>query len=179
MMKFFVKALVTVVLGLAIVATPASAQIKWQLGLGPTLPMGDFGDSFKLGFHAMGGANFALTEKPISFRADVAYNINKCDIAGCGNISSNLLTLSGNVQYNFPTPSSHPYLTGGLTWGRASLGGSDAPSGIDAESDIGFNVGGGLHFDLGGTTAFLEARYFSIGGNLDADFIPITFCVRF
>ena len=175
MMKFFVKALVTVVLGLAIVATPASAQIKWQIGLGPTLPMGDYGDVAKLGFHAMGGANFALTEKPISFRADVAYHMNKCDISGCPDITFNLLTLSGNVQYNFPTPSSHPYLTGGLTWGNASCSGSGC-AGSSSSSDLGFNLGGGIHFPLGSNKLFLEARYFSI---TDTDFIPITVGVRF
>lgn len=143
------------------------------------LPVGDFGDSFKLGLNVMAGANFELTAKPISFRTDLMYNINKCDVAGCGNITSKLLTLSGDVQYNFPTARTHPYILGGLTWGRAALGGSDAPSGFDAESAIGFNIGGGLHFDLGGTKAFLEARYFSLGGDVEADFLPITFGVRF
>lgn len=161
---------------LAVVTSPAAAQIKWQLGLGPTLPMGDFGDSFKSGFHAMAGANFEMTARPISFRTDVVYNMNKCDFTACGDVSTNLLALSGDIQYNFPTPSAHPYILGGLTWGRASLGGNDAPSGVDAETDVGFNVGGGVHFPVGGAKAFIEARYFSIG---DTDFVPITFGVRF
>lgn len=168
------KSLVLTMVALALVGSPAAAQVKWQLGLGPTQPMGDFGDGFNTGFHVMGGANFGLTAKPISFRADAVYNMNKCD--GCGDITSNLFTVSGDVEYNFPTPSAHPYLLGGLTWGRASLGGDDAPSGLDAETDVGFNVGGGVHFDLGGTKAFIEARYFDVG---DSNFIPLTFGVRF
>ena len=197
MKKGIMQGAIALVLGLVLVATPASAQIKWGLGIGPTIPQGTFGDGFKMGFHAVGIANYELTAKPISFRADAVYNVNKCDISGCGNITSklltiskcdvggcgnitsNLLTVSGDVEYNFPTPSAHPYLTGGLTWARASIGGSDAPAGISAESDIGINVGGGLHFDLGPTKAFVEARYFGIGGNVDAHFIPISFGIRF
>jgi len=173
------QGLIAVVLGLVLVTTPATAQIKWGLGIGPTIPMGTFADGFKTGFHAVGIANFDLTAKPVSFRADAVYNVNKCDVGGCGNITSNMLTLSGDVVYNFPTPSAHPYLLGGLTWARASLGGSDAPAGIDAQSDIGFNVGGGLHFNMGPTKAFIEARYFGIGGDVDAHFIPISFGIRF
>ena len=179
MNKGIVKGLIALVLGVVLIATPASAQIKWGLGIGPTIPQGTFKDGFKMGFHAVGIANFDLTAKPISFRADAVYNVNKCDFTSCGNITSKLLTLSGNVEYNFPTPSAHPYLTGGVTYARASLGGSDAPAGLSAESDIGFNVGGGLHFDLGPTKAFVEARYFAIGGNVDAHFIPISFGIRF
>lgn len=170
------RSLILTVLSLAVVTTPAAAQIKWQLGLGPTLPMGDFGNGVGTGFHVMGGANFELTAKPISFRTDLVYNMFKCDTSGCGDITSKVITLSGDIQYNFPTPTNHPYLLGGVTWGHASLGGSDAPSGLDSEKDVGFNVGGGLHFNVGGAKAFVEARYFVVG---DADFVPITFGVRF
>ena len=177
MIKGIVKGLIAIVLGLMLIATPASAQIKWGLGIGPTIPQGTFGNGFKLGFHAVGIANYDLTAKPISFRADVVYNVNKCD--GCGNITSNLLTLSGDVAYNFPTPRVHPYLLGGVTWARASLSGSGVPAGVSAQSDIGFNIGGGLHWDMGPTKVFVEARYFGIGGNVDAHFIPISFGIRF
>ena len=170
------KTLFLTLLALVVVTSPAVAQVKWQLRLGPTLPMGDYGDGFGTGFHVMGGANFELTAKPISFRTDLVYNMSKCDVSGCGDITSKLITLSGDVQYNFPTPTNHPYLLGGLTWGHASLGGSDAPSGLDSEKDVGFNVGGGMHFNVGGAKAFVEARYFQVG---DADFVPITFGVRF
>lgn len=179
MNKGMIRGIVALTLGSVLVAAPAAAQIKWQVGLGVNIPEGTFGDGFKTGLNAMGAANFGLTAKPISFRADLGYNINKCNVSGCGNVSMNLLTLSGDVEYNFPTPRAHPYLIGGATWGRASLGGSDAPSGIDPQSDFGFNLGGGLHWDMGAVPVFVEARYFDIGGNVDARFIPITFGVRF
>ncbi|MBW8772132.1 MAG: porin family protein [Gemmatimonadetes bacterium] len=172
------QGLIAVVLGLVLLTTPASAQIKWGLGIGPTVPMGTFADGFKTGFHAVGIANFDLTAKPISFRTDAVYNVNKCDVAGCGDITANTLTLSGDVVYNFPTPSAHPYLLGGVTWGHLSCSGNDC-AGAQSESDFGFNVGGGLHFDLGPTKAFIEARYFGIGGNVDAHLIPISFGIRF
>ena len=60
------QGLIAVALGLVLVTTPATAQIKWGLGIGPTVPMGTFADGFKTGFHAVGIANFDMTAKPIS-----------------------------------------------------------------------------------------------------------------
>ncbi|HEU4570490.1 MAG TPA: outer membrane beta-barrel protein [Gemmatimonadales bacterium] len=178
MMKGIVKGLVAAGLGLVLVAVPAQAQIGWQVGAGLTMPQGDFGDGFKSGFHAMGAANFALTGAPIGIRADAAYNMNKVDASGV-DISSNILTVSGDAKYSFAPGPVSPYLLGGITWARASISGSDAPSGVDAQSDIGFNFGGGINFGLGSLKAFAEARYFTIGGDVDADFIPITVGLRF
>ena len=175
-MKRILRQLLFAGLGLALVVTPARAQIKWQLGLGPTLPQGSFGDGFSTGLHGMAGANLGLTRAPLSARIDAAYHSNKCDAGGCGDVSSRLLTVSGDLELNFPTPANHPYLIGGITWGRSTLGGSDAPSGADAETDVGYNIGGGLHFPLGGNKLFIEARYFDVG---DLKFVPITFGVRF
>lgn len=179
MFKRVLKSLILAGLGLVLLAAPASAQLKWNIGLGATMPQGDFGDSFKMGFNAMGAATLTLPAAPIGIRADATYNVNKCDITGCGNISSNLLTVSGDAVFSFPGVGAKPYILGGITWARASLGGSDAPAGIDAQSDIGFNVGAGLNFALGGMGVFAEARYFTISGDVDADFIPITVGVRF
>ena len=173
------QGLIAVVLGLVLVTTPATAQIKWGLGIGPTIPMGTFADGAKTGFHAVGIANFDLTAKPISFRLDGVYNVNKCDVPGCGNATAVLFTASGDVAYNFPTPSAHPYILGGLTWGHGSCSGSDC-GGAPSSSDIGFNVGGGLHFNLGPTKAFVEARYFSLSDNgAKTNLIPISFGIRF
>jgi hypothetical protein len=55
------------------------------------------------------------------------------------------------------------------------VGGDDAPD-VDAETDMGFNIGGGLDFGLAALKLFAEARYFSVG---DADFLPITVGLRF
>ena len=178
MIKGIVKGLIALVLGLVLIATPASAQIKWGLGIGPTVPMGTFADGAKLGFHAVGIANFDLTAKPISFRADAVYNVNKCKAAGCST-TSNLVTVSGDVAYNFPTPRVHPYLLGGVTWGHGSCSGSGC-AGASSSNDIGFNVGGGLHWDMGPTKVFIEARYFSLSDSgAKTNFIPISFGIRF
>lgn len=176
MTKGIVKGFIAIAVAMVVFASPASAQIKWGLGIGPTVPTGTFADGFKTGIHAVFIANYDLTAKPISFRADAVYNVNKCDVSGCGDLRSKLLTFSGNVAYNFPTTRTHPYLTGGLTWANASCSNC---GGASSENDIGLNVGGGLHFDVGPTKAFIEARYFAIGGNVDAHFVPISFGIRF
>lgn len=179
MHKGISKGFVALSLGLVLVASPAAAQVKWGLGIGPTLPMGTFANGARIGFHAVAIANFDMTEKPISFRTDAVYNVNKCDVTGCGNATLNLLTLSGDVQYNFATPRAHPYLLGGLTYGHGSCGGSDC-AGSQSSNNVGFNLGGGLHFDLGPTKAFVEARYFSISDHgAKMSLVPISFGIRF
>ena len=162
------------VLAVTVTAAPAAAQIKWQAGLGLTMPQGDFGDASKTGFHIMGAANFPLTNSPIGIRADLGAHRNSAD--SDFDINTLLITLSGDAVYTFPGAGAAKwYALGGLTWGRASLGGDDAPD-VDAETDFGINLGGGANFALGGTSVFAEARYFTVG---DADFIPITFGIRF
>ena len=63
---------------------------------------------------------------------------------------------------------------GGVTWASLKCSGDDCIS-DESESDVGFNVGGGLRF----SSLFVEARYVSIGGNVGADFVPITIGFHF
>lgn len=157
----------------AIIAVPASAQIGWSLGLGPTLPQGDLGDGTKTGFHGMAGATFSIPAAPIKIRADFAYNTMKSEADD--NLSLNVMTVSGDAQWSFMPGPLSPYLIGGVTWGSADLGGSSAPD-VSAETDFGFNVGAGLDFGLGPLKLFAEGRYFSVG---DSDFLPITVGLHF
>ena len=46
----------------------------------------------------------------------------------------------------------------------------------DRETEFGFNVGGGLNFNLGTMDTFAEIRYHDAG---DASFVPIVFGIRF
>jgi opacity protein-like surface antigen len=138
------------------------------------MPQGDAADASDNGFHGMAAATFTLPAAPIKIRADFGYH-TMASSDDALDISSNLITVSGDAQWTIiPGPLS-PYLIGGATWGSSSLGGDDAPD-VDSESDFGFNVGGGLDFGLGPLKLFAEARYFSVG---DADFLPITVGIHF
>ncbi|HEY3492795.1 MAG TPA: outer membrane beta-barrel protein [Solirubrobacterales bacterium] len=177
MTKSFLKGLVAAAVGIALLAAPAAAQIGWSLGAGLTMPQGDFGDGAESGFHGMAGATFSIPAAPIKIRADFGYHMLPAseDLVGDADVSFNMITVSGDAQWTIMPGPLSPYLVGGLTWGSMGVGGDDAPD-VDAETDMGFNIGGGLDFGLAALKLFAEARYFSVG---DADFLPITVGLRF
>ena len=158
MRKLFVRS--AVVAGLVLAATTtASAQIKWQVGAGITHLTASGADD---GFHGMGAATFSLPAAPIKIRADGMYHTFD---------GLSMITVSGDAVYGFAPGPISPYVLGGLTWGRSK------PDGVDAQTDFGWNLGGGINFGLGALKAFAEARYMKVG---DGDgFYPITVGLHF
>ena len=157
-------------------------RIMFGAGGGLTLPIGNFGDGSKMGWHALGLAQMQLPNSPIHLRADLMYGRNafKSPVDG----HTGLLGGTVGVLYHFgdPAGSMRPYVLGGLgiynvksevTVGTTTVSGSS--------TKLAFGLGGGVLFQLGATMhGFAEARYMSIqasGGSLA--FIPITFGVMF
>jgi opacity protein-like surface antigen len=168
-MKRILRRLVIAGLGLAFVATPVFAQGGLILGGGLSLPQGDYKDAVKSGYHGMAGLNFAVLGAPLGVRVDAAYHLNDFDLPGSPDAASALLAVSGSAVYTFPSVGAKPYLVGGITWARAKCSGDDCVSDA-SDSDTGFNVGGGIRFG----SIFAEARYLSIGGDVDLKLVPIT-----
>lgn len=170
------KSLIVTGLLLAVAAVPASAQIKWNLGLGLNLPQADLKDAdAKSGFGARGGATFGAPMAPLSFRAEAGYDLWKIDGT---DESFNMVSVSGDAIYSLPGVAAKPYILGGINWNQ--LGSS--VSGSNSESGVGFNVGAGLNFALGGMGAYVEARYVKVSinsGDDDISNVPIIFGVRF
>lgn len=156
-------------LGLALVATPAWAQGGLMVGGGLSLPQGDYKDAVKSGYHGMAGLNFGVLGAPLGLRVDAGYHLNDFDLPGDPDAASALLAVSGSAVYTFPSVGAKPYVVGGITWARAKCSGDDCVS-DNSESDTGFNVGGGIRFG----SIFAEARYISIGGDVDLKVVPIT-----
>lgn len=173
-MQALLKRMILTGIGLTFVAGPLSAQGGLMLGGGLTLPEGDYKDAVKSGFHGMAALNFRAAGAPLGIRLDAAYHLNAFDLPGNPDAKANIIAASGDAVYHFPSALPRPYVLGGITWAELRCQGNDcAPS--TTPSDVGFNVGGGV--DLGGF--FVEARYFSIGGKVDAKFLPITVGLRF
>jgi hypothetical protein len=181
MTKRILLAMFGVGTALALVATPAAAQIKWNVGLGLNLPQADLKDpniaDAKSGLAARGGATFGLGMSPISIRAEAGYDMWKI---GSTSENYNMLSFSGDAVYSFPGVGAKPYILGGVNWNRL---GSSA-SGSTSESNVGFNAGAGVNFSLGAVGAYVEARYVKVtitSGGVDSDVsnIPIVFGIRF
>lgn len=168
-MKRVLSQLLTAGLGLALVATPAFAQGGLMVGGGLTLPQGDFKDAVKSGYHGMAAFDFGVLGAPLGVRIDGQYHRNAFDLPGDPDADANLITLSGDVVYTFPSVGIKPYAVGGVTWGQSKCVGNDCLS-DNSNSTTGFNVGGGVR--LG--SLFAEARYISLGGDVNVKMVPLT-----
>jgi len=176
-MKRFLVAVAGLALSAA-VAAPASAQatedlrtVRFGVQGGLSMPMGDFGDVAGTGFTIGGLADFRPASLPFGIRFNVDYSNWGVD-EDLGDGSFNMISGTAAAMFTVPTTGGiSPYVLGGI--GMYSLGCSED---CDRESEFGFNLGGGLNFNLGTMDTFAEVRYHSAD---DLSYLPIVFGIRF
>lgn len=160
-------------------AIPLRAQLiqrtegfRFGLGLGATLPMGDYGNADKMGVNILGVFETPLANSPLYLRVDGIYSSTSHDgISG----STGILGGTASALYHFSAPNAQarPYLLGGLGIYNVDVG----PT---SETKIGYALGGGVTFNIGGFNAFAEARYASIQtSGSSTTFIPISVGLMF
>ena len=162
-------------LTLAVPAASADAQ-RPSLGIvaGASMPTGDAGDFLNTGFNFGATLGFQPAVLPVGVRIDALWN----SFDGDDDNELSVLSATANAVVSIPMasmPMVSPYLIGGL-----GLYSADGGSGTDRENEFGWNVGGGLRFNLAGFSTFAEARYnsFSLEGG-DISYVPITFGIMF
>ena len=156
----------------------AHAQVAVGVGGGVTIPIGDFGDLAKTGWHGLANVGYNMPSG-LGVRGDFYYGQNNAD-AGSG--KAKLAGGFGNLLYNFKSASVQPYVIGSIGFINAKfesgLGG--LPS-SNSSTKIAFGGGAGLKFKAGTDShIFVEGRYISVnteGTNLN--FIPITVGISF
>ena len=172
-------------IGLAVLAVGAlslgaaqlQAQASFGVGVGLTMPMGDYGDVASMGFHAQGSALFGLGAGPMNIRADLAYH--HTGIEGGADGSTTLIGGMANLVYNFATTgSAKPYALLGVGYfsEKADAGGTFDDSGIA------YGIGFGVNFAMTAASLFAEVKYQTIAENDTfnaTNFFPITVGVRF
>lgn len=174
------------ILGAAAVALVMSAStvqaqkpISFGVALGASMPSGDLGDGYDMGYHALGTLAWSMPAWPVGLRFDAQYNkLGGKSVSGFSVPDISILGITANATWGMPMAASpiSPYLIGGLGMYRTA---ADC-SGCGNNSDMGFNVGVGTKFALSGFGTFAEIRYHSIqadGGS--ANFIPISFGIMF
>jgi len=169
----------TLVLALALCATPAlraqrqpTEGIRFGFGAGPTLPIGNFADVDKMGYHILGALQLPISGSPVHLRVDVLYGQTSHDV-GSGNTTLFGATVDALYHLGDRAASARPYILGGLGLYNVDAGGA-------TQSKIAYGFGGGLLFGLSGLNAFVEARYMSVqtsGSSLT--FVPITVGLMF
>jgi len=175
-MRLIARAALVVAASLVATST-LSAQTSFSIAAGATMPIGDAGDAYKLGYNLTAGLGIKPPVAPIGFRAEAMFSQmdwknspqgNTMVLAGIANA-----TLSG-----MPMPMG--YLIGGL--GLYNMRAGDLPSGFtsDPVTKFGFNVGAGLNIPLTGFGTFVEARLHYIMTDTKATMlVPINFGIKF
>jgi len=161
-----------------VVAPALSAQTSFNLAAGLALPMGDFGEGSKMGYNVTAGLGLKPAMIPVGIRIEGMYNAFAADAAGV-DFTTTIMALTANATVSSVTIVPMGYLIGGLGMYRADATGDDA-TGVEASSDLGFNIGAGLNIPLTGFGTYVEGRFHIVnteGGS--TTFFPLVFGVKF
>ena len=175
-MKRFALVLLAV-MALVVAARPASAQsIRWGLGAGLLMPMGDYGDFDKMGYTAAFGGTYNLPSG-LGIRADISYGTTS-EKDGVGAHSTKLLGGMASLVYGFGGATGpKPYVTGGLGLHNVKVDELDYSA---TKVAFGFGAGVSLPLGTGGNRLFAESRYTSVSTEgSSTTFLPIIVGISF
>lgn len=166
-------------------AAPAAGQSIYVM-VGPSFPIGDYGDYAGTGFHLAGGFSLDLVAD-LSVYAEGFWGQNNHSDSDA---KTRPYGAYSGLLYEFETDALpvDPYIFGGI--GILVHDFSFESGGIDlseSENAFSYQTGAGVEFDLGGLDAFGEVRL--LGASFDAEtqglddeattFIAVTFGVSF
>jgi hypothetical protein len=186
-MRGLVKGAAMLALGMLLSAPAVRAQgAEFTLGGGATVPLSDFGDITKTGFHGLVGISFAPSSFPLGIQIDGMYQRLKFEDIIPGGRTSQIIQGTANVVYKFKTSEEstfRPYIIGGGgIYNFKAVGGDDVspPGEGDTSTEFGVNAGAGFDFKAGGAGLFVEGRFHKVfgDGSSDAQFIPVTVGIR-
>jgi hypothetical protein len=177
------KAVAALAMGMLVSASTLHAQgAEFSLGGGVDVPLGDFDDAAKLGFHGLAGVSVVPTNWPVGIQVDGNWSQFSDDTPA--DIKYQLIYGTANVVYKFKTSEEtrfRPYLIGGGGVYNFKVKGDDVLAGVDdSETKFGINAGAGFDIMAGSAGLFVEGRFhdvFTSGSN--TTFLPITVGVRF
>lgn len=169
-------------------ARVANAQgAEFSLGAGASVPLGNFKDVAKTGYHGLVGISFAPSSFPLGIQIDGQYHRLK-QKASVGNRTNQIIMGTGNLIYKFKTSEDskfRPYLiAGGGIYNFKLVSGDDvAGPGVgntgNKTTKFGFNAGAGFDIKTGGVGFFAEGRFHDVFTNgPNTKFIPITVGIR-
>ena len=163
-------------LAAAMLAAPeARAQMSFSVAAGAAIPVGDGADALSMGYNATLGVGIKPPLAPLGLRVEGMFNSMDYKSNTFNLESLRIMGLTANAT--FSGPAMPAYLIGGI--GMYNYKASVSIGDTDAESDFGFNIGGGFNIPLTGFGTFIEVRYHHIpadGGALK--FVPITVGIK-
>ena len=192
-MRGLLRGTAALALGLLLSAPTVRAQgAEFGLGGGVGLPLGDFDDAAKLGWHGLAAVSFVPNGWPVGIQFDGSYQqFSLEDAGGFTGLKTRLIQGTGNVVFKFKTSEEstfRPYLLGGVGVYNGKTTAADDPGDVlgGGETDFGLNAGVGFDFKAGGVGLFIEGRFHNVfvggdglSGGDNLQFIPITLGLRF
>jgi Outer membrane protein beta-barrel domain len=189
-MRVVSRAVAAVLVTMALSASAARAQgAEFSLGGGLGIPLSNFDDIAKLGWHGLAAVSFVPTGSPVGIQIDGQYHQFKLDndVVGPGSLKDRFIFGTADAVFKFKTAETspvRPYLIGGAgVYNFKTTGSSDVGTVISTDNSttkFGVNGGAGFDFKAGSAGLFVEGRFHNIfTSGKDVKFIPITVGVRF
>ena len=187
-MKGFSKGIAALAVGMLLGVPALHAQgAEFSLGGGLGVPLGDFDDAAKTGWHGLAAVSFVPNGWPVGIQIDGSYqqfNLDDAAFPGFSGLKNRFLMGTGNLVFKFKTSEEstfRPYIIGGGGVYNSKITGSDDPNDIlpGGETKFGLNAGAGFDIKTSGIGLFLEGRFHDIfTDGADIQFIPITLGIR-
>lgn len=189
-MRSVSRTVAAVLITMALSTSAARAQgAEFSLGGGLGIPLSNFDDIAKLGWHGLAAVSFVPTGSPVGIQIDGQYHQFKLDndVVGPGSLKDRFIFGTADAVFKFKTAETspvRPYLIGGVgVYNFKTTGSSDVGTIIDTDNSttkFGINGGAGFDFKAGSAGLFVEGRFHNIfTSGSDVNFIPITVGVRF
>jgi hypothetical protein len=172
------------------VGTARGQGVEFALGGGVGIPLGDFDDVAKMGWHGLAELSFVPEGWPVGIEFDGSYqqfNLDDDAVPGFTGLKDRIIFGTGNIVFKFKSSEEsrvRPYLLGGVGIYNTKTTGADDPGDVlgGGTTDFGLNAGAGFDFKAGGAGLFIEGRFHNVftgGPGSDLRFIPITLGIRF
>src|SRR3954469_11674838 len=137
-MKFLAKGMAAVTVGMLLAAPSLKAQgVEFGLGGGVGVPLGDFDDESKLGWHGLAELSFVPNGWPVGIQFDGSYQQfgleNSSAPAGFSDLKTRLVMGTGNIVFKFKSSDQstfRPYLIGGAGVYNSKVTGQDDPGDV-------------------------------------------------
>jgi hypothetical protein len=179
--------------GMLLSAPAVRAQgAEFALGGGVGVPLGDFDDGAKLGWHGLAAISFVPNGWPVGIQFDGSYQQFSLEDAGAfTGLKTRFIQGTGDVVFKFKSSEEstfRPYILGGVGVYNTKTTADDDPGDVlgGGTTDFGLNAGAGFDFKAGGAGLFIEGRFHNVfvggdgfGGGSNLQFIPITLGIRF
>src|SRR3989454_10759274 len=167
-------------MALAGIAAAQAPSVRFGLGGGASIPVGDYNQADKIGWHGLGMVQFGLPALTVESRVDGLYgHTTHKDMSGAAVPGSTKLYGGlANVVYSIgPKGMARPYVLGGIGVYHVKV---DVPGTTADETKFAFGVGGGGSVGAGPARFFVEGRFVSVrGSGGSTSFVPVTAGVTF